>query len=327
MKFKRILSGILIIFLILIAYFFVGKPEKAEKIIFGVNFSQKHSAGLELDWKENYLALLDDLEVREIKLLTHWDLLEPERDNFSFGDLDWQINEAGKREAKIILVMGMKTGRWPECHIPEWAKELEKKEQQERILKLIQEIVLRYSQLEAINVWQVENEPFFSFGTCPWKSKDFLKQEVDLVRSLDPSRPILITDSGEGSLWIEAAKLGDIVGTTMYKKVWIDQLNRYVDYLIPSIFYRRKADLIQKVFNKEVMIVELQAEPWGPKLLYDLPLEEQKKTMNLEQFKYNIDFAEETGFGKIYLWGAEWWYWMKTKQEQPEIWIEAKSLF
>ena len=327
MKFKRILSGILIIFLILIAYFFVGKPEKAEKIIFGVNFSQKHSAGLELDWKENYLALLDDLEVREIKLLTHWDLLEPERDNFSFGDLDWQINEAGKREAKIILVMGMKTGRWPECHIPEWAKELEKKEQQERILKLIQEIVLRYSQLEAINVWQVENEPFFSFGTCPWKSKDFLKQEVDLVRSLDPSRPILITDSGEGSLWIEAAKLGDIVGTTMYKKVWIDQLNRYVDYLIPSIFYRRKADLIQKVFNKEVMIVELQAEPWGPKLLYDLPLEEQKKTMNLEQFKYNIDFAEETGFEKIYLWGAEWWYWMKTKQEQPEIWIEAKSLF
>ena len=327
MKFKRILSGILIIFLILIAYFFVGKPEKAEKIIFGVNFSQKHSAGLELDWKENYLALLDDLEVREIKLLTHWDLLEPERDNFSFGDLDWQINEAGKREAKIILVMGMKTGRWPECHIPEWAKELEKKEQQERILKLIQEIVLRYSQLEAINVWQVENEPFFSFGTCPWKSKDFLKQEVDLVRSLDPSRPILITDSGEGSLWIEAAKLGDIVGTTMYKKVWIDQLNRYVDYLIPSIFYRRKADLIQKVFNKEVIIVELQTEPWGPKLLYDLPLEEQKKTMNLEQFKYNIDFAEETGFGKIYLWGAEWWYWMKTKQEQPEIWIEAKSLF
>ena len=167
----------------------------------------------------------------------------------------------------------------------------------------------------------------FSSGTCPWKSKDFLKQEVELVRSLDQTRLILVTDSGEGSFWFEAARLGDMVGTTMYKKVWIDQLNNYVDYLIPPIFYRRKADLVQKVFNKEVMIVELQAEPWGPKLLYDLPIEEQKKTMNLEQFKSNIDFAKKTGFDKIYLWGAEWWYWMKVKQEQSEIWMEARSLF
>ncbi len=322
-----ILLGISFILLILIAYFFVGKPKEADKVAFGVNFSQKHSAGLGLDWRENYLALLDDLGVKKIKLLTHWDLLEPKRDYFSFDDLAWQINEAEKREVKIILVIGMKTGRWPECHIPDWANELEKKEQQERILKLIQETVLRYSKSKAVNVWQVENEPFFSFGTCPWKSKDFLKQEVELVRSLDQTRPILVTDSGEGSLWFEAAKLGDVVGTTMYKKVWIDQLNNYIDYLIPPIFYRRKADLIRRIFNKEVIIVELQAEPWGPKLLYDLPLEEQKKTMNLEQFKYNINFAKETGFNKIYLWGSEWWYWMKTKQEQPEIWIEAKNLF
>ncbi len=327
MKLKTILVGILIIFLILIAYFFIGKPKEADKVVFGINFSQKHSKELGLDWKENYLALLDDLGVRKIKLLTHWDLLEPQKDSFSFDDLDWQINEAEKRGVKIILVMGMKTGRWPECHLPGWANELEKKEQQERILKLIKETVLRYSESKAVDVWQVENEPFFSFGTCPWKSKDFLKQEVELVRSLDQTRLILVTDSGEGSFWFEAARLGDIVGTTMYKKVWIDQLNNYVDYLIPPIFYRRKADLVQRVFNKEVMIVELQAEPWGPKLLYDLPIEEQKKTMNLEQFRYNINFAKETGFDKIYLWGAEWWYWMKVKQGQSEIWMEAKSLF
>ncbi len=327
MKLKTILVGISIILLILIAYFLIGKPKEAEDVVFGINFSQKHSKELGLDWKENYLALLDDLGVKKIKLLTHWDLLEPKKDNFSFDDLDWQINEAEKRGAKIILVMGMKTGRWPECHIPDWVNELEKKEQQERILKLIEKTVLRYSESKAIEIWQVENEPFFSFGTCPWKSKDFLKQEVELVRSLDQTRLILVTDSGEGSFWFEAARLGDMVGTTMYKKVWIDQLNNYVDYLIPPIFYRRKADLVQKVFNKEVMIVELQAEPWGPKLLYDLPIEEQKKTMNLEQFKSNIDFAKKTGFDKIYLWGAEWWYWMKVKQEQSEIWMEARSLF
>ena len=62
-------------------------------------------------------------------------------------------------------------------------------------------------------------------------------------------------------------------------------------------------------------------------LLYDSPLEEQKKTMNLEQFRYNVDFAERTGLDEFYFWGGEWWYWMKNRQGQPQIWQEAKKLF
>jgi len=61
--------------------------------------------------------------------------------------------------------------------------------------------------------------------------------------------------------------------------------------------------------------------------LYDSPLEEQKKTMDLEQFKKNIEFAKKTGLKEFYLWGSEWWYWMKEIQKQPEIWDEAKKLF
>jgi len=49
--------------------------------------------------------------------------------------------------------------------------------------------------------------------------------------------------------------------------------------------------------------------------------------MNLERFKQNIEFAKRTGLDKFYLWGAEWWYWLKEKQNQPEIWNEAKLLF
>jgi hypothetical protein len=187
----------------------------------------------------------------------------------------------------------------------------------------------------------VENEFFFPFGECPWSDINFLKKEVSLVKSLDlQKRPIVISDSGEGSFWVKSAKLGDIVGTTMYKKVWFilpsflkknlggfKQLGMYIRYPFPSIFYWRKADYIKKIFNKKVMVVELQTEPWGPTLLYDSPLEEQKKTMNLEQFKYNVEFARKTGFDTFYLWGSEWWFWMKIKQNQPEIWNEAKKLF
>jgi len=325
---KYFLLGILAFLLLIFCYLFIGTPPQAKEISWGVNFSQKHAQNLGLDWKETYSALLDDLKVKNIKLITHWDLIELNEGKYYFEDLDWQIKKAEEKDARLLLVIGMKTGRWPECHIPGWAKNLNKEEQQKEILEMIEEVVLRYRDRASVGAWQVENEPFFPFGECPWVDKNFLKKEIDLVKSLDSqSRPIVISDSGEGSLWVNAAKLGDIVGTTLYKKVWFRQLGNYIYYPFPPIFYWRKAQLIEKIFNKKVVVIELQAEPWGPKLLYESPLEEQEKTMNLERFKANIEFAKKTGLDEFYLWGGEWWYWLKEKQNKPEIWQEAKKLF
>ena len=325
---KYFLFGILAFLLLIFCYLFIGTPPQAKEISWGVNFSQKHAQNLGLDWKETYSALLDDLKVKNIKLITHWDLIELNEGKYYFEDLDWQIKKAEEKDARLLLVIGMKTGRWPECHIPGWAKNLNKEEQQKEILEMIEEVVLRYRERVSVWAWQVENEPFFPFGECPWVDKNFLKKEIDLVKSLDSqSRPIVISDSGEGSLWVNAAKFGDIVGTTLYKKVWFRQLGNYIYYPFPPTFYWRKAQLIEKIFNKKVIVVELQAEPWGPKLLYESPLEEQEKTMNLERFTANIEFAKKTGLDEFYLWGGEWWYWLKEKQNNPEIWNEAKKLF
>ena len=96
---KRILFSFLILLLIFVGYFFIGSPPRAEKITWGVNFSQKQAENLGLDWKENYLALLDDLKVKNIKLITHWDLIEPNKDDYRFEDLDWQI-----KKQKIIML-------------------------------------------------------------------------------------------------------------------------------------------------------------------------------------------------------------------------------
>ena len=187
---------------------------------------------------------------------------------------------------------------------------------------------LRYKDFDAISMWQVENEPFFPFGECVWSDPEFLKEEVALVKSLDSkARPILISDSGEGSFWFRASSIGDVVGTTMYRKVWVWQFKTYVTYPLLPVFYWRKAEIIKKFFNKEVICVELQAEPWGPELLYTSPLSEQEKTMNLERFQNIVSFAKKTGLKKFYLWGAEWWYWMKEINGQGDIWEEAKKLF
>lgn len=75
------------------------------------------------------------------------------------------------------------------------------------------------------------------------------------------------------------------------------------------------------------MVTELQVEPWGPSLLPGYSGEFQKKLMNAEQFRKNISYARRTGFGTFYLWGAEWWYWLKEKQSEPSLWEEAKKIF
>ncbi len=324
------LAIILVLLLAVFYYFFVGSAPVAKNITWGVNFSKMQAENLKLDWKKTYLAIINDLGAKNIKLHTQWDWIEGQKGEYYFDDIDWQINRAEESGVKIIYVLGMKSGRWPECHIPGWASILPKEKQQEELLDYIREVVIRYKNSKAIAYWQAENEPLLDFGECPWRDKNFLIKEVNLIKSLDATRPVIISDSGDLSLWIEAAKIGDVLGITTYKKVWAhitDNIGFNVNSPLPAITFWRKANIINKIFKKRVINVELQAEPWTSKPFYDVPLQEQEKTMNLNQFKINIEYAKQTGLDEFYLWGAEWWFWLKEKQNNPAIWNEAKRLF
>jgi len=324
-RIKIILIALSVSFLLAFSYFFVGWTKPAEDISWGVNFSQKHASSLGLDWQETYLAILDDLGASKIKLGTYWDYIEYDQGNYDFSNLDFLINEAEKRGAEVLPVVGLKSIGWPECHIPQWAKDLSKENQQKAVLKYIEKVVSRYRDRDIIKTWIIENEPFFAFGECPWQDEEFLEKEIALVRSLD-DREIMITESGEIPMWFKAARHGDIVGTTMYRKVWSNIFNTYTTFPLPPVFYYRKTLLINLFFDKPVVSVELQAEPWSRNLIYDTELAEQEKTMNPEQFRKNVNYARKTGFDQFYFWGAEWWYWLKKTQNKPEIWEEAKSL-
>jgi len=309
-------------------YFFLGKAPEQKDIVWGVNFSQMQAENLGLDWRAMYLAMINDLGVKNVKILVGWDWVNGERGKYYFDDVDWQVSQAAQSGVNLILSIGMKTGRWPECHMPEWAKSLSKEEREIAISEYLTQLVQRYQNSDSIIYWQVENEPFFPFGQCPKTDVNFVKQEVALVKSLDvKKRPIIISDTGEFSLWLKPASIGDIVGTTMYRSFWIHEMGFYSFSPFPPLSYYLRAKIIGAIYKKDVQCVELQAEPWGPELLYDLPLSEQAKTMDLNKFKDNIRFAKATGWKDFYLWGVEWWYWMKEKQAQPEIWQEAKTLF
>jgi len=306
-----------------------GVISKKEKREFGVTFSQSHATGIGLDWREVYQAILYDLGVKKLRLSAYWDQVEPEPGRFNFADLDYQLDAAEEAGAGVVLGVGRKLPRWPECHTPGWARGLSEAEQQAQVLELIKVVVERYRDHAAVLAWQVENEPLFDFGICPPADREFLAREVELVRRLSPGRKIIVTDSGELSLWLEAAQFGDELGTTMYRTVFSEKRGGYFsyDYIFPAWLYRVKARVIGLVYGKPVRIVELQGEPWGTKSFTELSREERDKSFSLERFDDLKDFSERTGLGGAYWWGVEYWYWVKTVEGDPAFWEKARGMF
>lgn len=294
--------------------------------LFGVTFSKKFALHLGLDWKEVYLATLDDLKVKYIRIPTYWEEIEPAKDVYEFTDIDWMVSEADKRGAKLIMVVGRRQPRWPECHDPNWVYYESNENIRKEILQNIEIVVNRYKNNNAIEMWQVENEPFLDFfGRCPHMTKKELQEEIDLVKSLD-SRKILITDSGELSIWYPAIKMGDLFGTTLYRVTYNKYFGYWRYFFIPANFYRAKAAFWQKPLEL-TYVVELQAEPWFPNGPLETPFEDQFRSMDAEQIVKNAEYAKKTNFARAYFWGIEWWYWIKIKYNDNSLWEAARPYF
>jgi hypothetical protein len=206
---------------------------------------------------------------------------------------------------------------------------LDIEEQQKFQLKYMELVVERYKDSSAVVIWQVENEPFlevFAFEHCGVLDKDFLDEEISLVRELDPSRKILVTDSGNLGTWIGAYTRGDIFGTSVYVYFWNPELGQFRTVL-PAWTYRLK-DNLMGFFSQdtESILIELSAEPWLLEPIVKVPIDVQFSRMDLKKFEDILDYAEKTRFSSQYLWGAEWWYWLYL-QDRPEMWDRGKELY
>lgn len=321
---------ILIPLVLLLGQVIFDKYYLTNSIKYGVSFSPKFASDLNLDWKDTYVKILDELKVKNLRLPTYWDDIEATREGgLDFSRDDFILEEAGKRGARVILVLGARQPRWPECHIPPWASKLSVKDKQIKILEFIKKVVQRYNNDSSIKYWQVENEPLLGiFGQCDPPDEKFLKKEVDLVRSLS-RKPVIVTDSGELGFWISPMRLSDVFGTTLYRRVYNSFLG-YTTYPLLPYFYNIKSTLVRNLFspkNLKTIIVELQAEPWSPSnSLVNTKISQQVSGFGINNFKDNINFAKETGFDEFYLWGVEWWYFMD-KNGHPEYLDYAKTLF
>lgn len=327
---KKVLSIIIIIIIIIIIVItFFEKVYSADQIKYGVTFSPRYARYLKLDWQKVYLLILDELKVKNLRLPSYWNSLESEEGKYDFSEIDFMLSEAEKRGANVIMVLGARQPRWPECQYPDWAKKISLQKRQNQTIQLVQKVVERYKGNKAIWAWQIENEPFaWWFGECDPPDQNFLQKEINLVKSLD-RRPIVLTDSGEWSLWIESFKLTDVLGISMYRKSFNSLINMYTGYPFTPGMYSLKSVLLKKLSspNKKIIVSELQAEPWlAHKEKWEDSFSYQAKLFTLADFKDNIDFAKRTNFEEVYLWGVEWWYLM-AQNGYPGYLDFAKQLF
>ncbi|HSH31776.1 MAG TPA: beta-galactosidase, partial [Candidatus Saccharimonadales bacterium] len=90
---------------------------------FGASFSVKYARDLGLDWRQVLTEALDDIGIRRFRLMSHWDLIEPQPGQYDFGDLDWQMDQVAARDGEVSITIGLRQPHHPECHQPAWAKQ------------------------------------------------------------------------------------------------------------------------------------------------------------------------------------------------------------
>lgn len=298
-------------------------------IEYGATFIPDYARHFDLDPKETMTAMVDDLGVKRLRLVSYWKNHEPEQGQYNFDELDWQFRMAEERGVKVSLAIGLRQPRWPECHMPQWAEKLPKDVWAAKLKDYMRVVIQRYKDSPALESYQLENEYFLKvFGICPDHSRDRLIDEFNLVKSLDPHHTLVVSMSNNAIGTPLGEPTPDMWAVSVYKRVWDkDVTKRYLEYPIPAWYYGFRAGFTELSRGRNSFIHELQAESWTPGNLGSkhTPLEEQYKSMSATRLHHRMEYGRATGMKKIDLWGVEWWYYIKSKWNDDSIWQAAKQ--
>lgn len=331
---KTLVVLITIFFLIYVQIYAVAAWYKNrhadEPLVLGTTFISDYAESFGLDPETTLKAIFEELGIRHVRLVSYWKEIEPTAGHYDFSQLDWQFDMAEKYGSNVSLAIGMRQPRWPECHEPKWADISSPEETwKPQLYDYMTAVVNRYKDRPNLVSYQLENEFFMKvFGKCKNFSRDRLVEEFEMVKRLDPNTPVIISRSNNWYGLPLREPTPDRFGISVYKRVWDSAFtHRYFEYPLPAEFYGMLAGWGEIFTGRDMIIHELQAEAWAPQkyTLPELSVEEQYKSMNPERMKNRINYGIDTGLREMNLWGAEWWYWLKTEKNEPGIWNEVKK--
>jgi hypothetical protein len=332
-RFGFIILAIIVLFTaysFAVSEWYVNK-HKNQPLVLGATFIPDYAQSFGLDPMQTLNAMLSDLKLKQVRLVSYWSEIEPTPGKYDFSQLDQEFALANKHGAKVSLSVGLRQPRWPECHEPGWVTIDPNNRQswEPQLNKFIGTVVHRYKNNPALQDYELENEYFMKvFGECKDFDRSRLIAEYNLVKGLDTNHHVIVSRSDN---WV-GVPIGqptpDEFAISVYKRVWDATFtHRYYEYPLPAKFYAMLAGTEELISGRDMIIHELQAEPWTPNGLQITQISKQEmyKSMNPQRLKSRIEYGEATGMRTIDLWGAEWWYYMKVKQNDPGEWNMVKQ--
>jgi len=294
----------------------------------GTTFDYEQCINLNTDYKK-VLERIIDLKLSPVRVGIKWSKVENEKGRYDWEIYDGILEKLNSKKIPIILTIGVKSPRWPEFYIPGWINykytknfiiDSDNKILLDEICGFIQKVYKRYKHLKSIKSIQLENEPFVKAG--PWKgeiSLDFIKEEIKYLKRI-VNIPIHMTTLGIPNNTFfkkifnnirkvdnDIIDISDVLGIDIYTKIE-DKLLPKDKYTYSSknsdwkyiIKLKNKAEDLKK----EVIISELQAEPWQ-RATVNFEDAYGNKTCNPSMVLENLDMIKSLNINTVLLWGTE----------------------
>lgn len=319
-----------------------GAPE------YGVNFSCKQAEYLGMACGPLFERVLDDLGVRRVRISAYWSDVEQEPGVYDFAAIDQLLDLAHRRGARVTVSIGMRAQRYPEFWFPTWLRlsagltpdqfPEDNPMVRSALFPYLKAAARHIGAHPAVEAIQVENEPFvpsYAYGTRWRITPAFLAEEIATVRASDPGRhPIVVSHASWTSFddsWRWILDQADVVAQSMYVKrqrgpwPWL--------YIFPYRIGPLAADLPEQARaaaqrDKALWIGELQAEPFEhPSVDVRRIPTARAASFSAQRWDDHLRLAARSGASRVYLWGVEWWAYLREVRGDPELWDRARQLF
>jgi hypothetical protein len=320
--------------------------ESRGQTLLGISFRPRQIEAYGLDAQATLDALLAhpfDL----VRLPAYWNRIEASTGKFDTGELDGQLEAVERAGKRVIMAVGaIKNFGYPEFFVPQHQLERSLREGSLILpsthaallagaMQFVQKVVARYRNRTSIVAWQLEHEAVDPLGVeHSWRlGVDFVQRELDALREVDPSRPVMMngflpTSSvvrlsqwwrtrDQGDSLAVASRLADVVGIDYYPRHGLLALGTRTLYLdggrLPwqMALTRALLDDIRKG-GKRLMVAEGQAEPWEAVTLPPNPKQAVMFSCRPDDAIRNYNRAMEWSGPDAPLyaylfWGADYW--------------------
>ncbi len=320
-------------------------PRPAAPPLAGFSYSPMLSEWMNRDPASDLDTLLAATNPDLVRLPVYWDVTQPSPHNLDFASIDTllsvvaQHNITSSRKTRVVLTIGARNFLYPELHMPSWVGP-----RQQPQLAAIQAgtayrqyfdaTVQRYRASPLLYAWQVENEPFdfvVNESTGPDQiTPEQMAWEIGEVHRLDPAhRAVTTSYDGWNVLvdWLQlnattalqalhgypsghpgnALDAADALGLDIY----VDGPSTPLRFTSIALRTSWKAETIRfwadraKAQNKEVWLMEMQAQPWA----------DSGSWFSTDDLLATAAAYRREPLGVALLWGAETWLtdpqWMK----------------